>query len=274
MAIFILSEHSTFAVVDFRNREVPTNVHSIVALMPSISESIIEMGAADKLIGTPEYTNIPLNIKKKIKVIGPFNRLSTETIVLLHPDVVIASLDGNDKRVIEKLEEFKIPVVLIDTHSLKNIVRSHEIIANLIGTPEHIKLRSLQKLVETKSLPTVAPKSVFIQIGWLPLVTVSSQTFIHDIVNMAGGANVFADARAAYPKINFEEVIEKNPEVILICPMSDGDPNIKKSITRWKAFSRIKAVQNKKIFVLKTDLLTKPGFKLIQAKEEIQRLLQ
>ena len=118
-------------MVDFRNREVPTNVHSIVALMPSISESIIEMGAADKLIGTPEYTNIPLNIKKKIKVIGPFNRLSTETIVLLHPDVVIASLDGNDKRVIEKLEEFKIPVVLIDTHSLKNIVRSHEIIANL-----------------------------------------------------------------------------------------------------------------------------------------------
>ncbi len=268
--LFLLTT-SSFASLDFANNPIPKNVNRIVSLMPSITESISEMGDLSKVVGTTDFTNVPSDQLKKIKNIGAFNRIAIETVIELKPDVVIANTDGNDVKTIDRIKSFHIPVVLIDTHSLKNIIRSHEIIAEMLNKQSQDNVQKLKTLLLHPQ--NKISKTIFIQVGFKPLVTVSAKSYINDLLLLVGMKNIFRDAINSYPTISSEEVISRNPDIILILPMSEHDKNTELSIQHWNQFNSISAVKNKKVFVVKTDLLTKPSFNLIEAHEFLKGLL-
>lgn len=261
-----------FALTDFDGNEVPKNSKRIAALTPAVAESIYEMDSVEKLIATTEYTNIPKEKLSRITNIGAFNRINIEKLVSIKPDLVIASRDGNDRKTIEKIKAFNIPVILLDSHTLKDIIRSHQIIAESINQTNHPKLQKLATL--TQCLPPKELVKVFIQVGLKPLVTVSKNTFVNDLISISGGLNIFHDAKVSYPKVSSESVIERNPDIILILPMSEHDPAISQSMNHWRQFKQINAVKNSKIFTLQTDSLTKPGFQLVDTYETLKRVFQ
>ncbi len=259
------------------------NYSRIAALMPSIAEAIVDLGAAGKLAAVPQYSRIPVTYKKKIAGLGPYNRLSTEAIYAIHPDLVLASMDGNNSATVLQLKKMGLPILLLNTQSVEQILRSIRIIARVIGQEQNPKLKELAEMLSAnradkssgkmnKSVSKKIP-AVFIQVGWDPVVSVSGSSFIDELVRLAGGKNIFADSPMKYPRPNTEEVLSRNPDVILICPMTDDASDAKKAVAFWKRFPKITAVQHDRIHVIPADWLTKPSFTLIQGMRELKRLL-
>ncbi|MBI2605761.1 MAG: glycerol-3-phosphate acyltransferase [Deltaproteobacteria bacterium] len=272
-------------LADFRGMPVEPgkNYSRIAALMPSIAEAIVELGAADRLAAAPQYSRIPVAYKTKIAGLGPYNRLSTEAIYAIHPDLVLASMDGNNAATVIQLEKMGLKIFLLNTQSVEQIVRSMRIIGRVIGQEKNQKLNELAEILsansddkssgKTNKSVTKKPPRVFIQVGWDPVVSVSGSSFIDELVRRAGGQNIFADSPMKYPLPNTEEVLSRNPDVILICPMADDASDARKAVAFWKRFPKITAVQRDRIHVIPTDWLTKPGFTLIQGMRELRRLL-
>ncbi len=92
------------------------------------------------------------------------------------------------------------------------------------------------------------------------------------MIEYMGATNIYADASNHYPRPNLEDIIHRNPDIIIICPMSNDDKSVKQAIQSWNRFKKLKAVQNKQIHTVTLDWLTKPTFTLehgIQALEKI-----
>lgn len=267
-----LVSKNVIALTDFDGTNIPKHSTKIAALTPSIAESIYELDSSEKLVAITDFTSIPNTVSDKIANIGPFNRINIEKLVSLKPDLAIASRDGNDRETVEKIKLFKIPIVLVDSHTLKDVIRSQKIIAETVDKSEHYKLKNLESLLQVTRPKKL--KKVFIQVGFKPLVTVSNKSFVSELITLAGGNNIFNDSKISYPTVSTESVIERNPDYILILPMSDNDPAITKSITHWNQFKNITAVKHSKIFTLKTDSLTKPGLRLVSTYETIKKVFQ
>ena len=263
-------------LLDFRDKPVPTAAKApkrIVALMPSIGEAVIELGEGTHLVGVPDYTRLPPALKS-VANLGPYNRISVEGVYSLHPDVVLASMDGNEAALVEKLEQLKVRVVTINTQSIEQIARAMEIVAAAVGHPGDKKVQEFRKMLITgKPRKPSSPKTVFVQIGWDPLVTVSHNTFIDELVRRAGGHNIFETELIKYPRPSPEEVIARNPDVIVICKLTDEGDEISRATDFWTRFTNLKAVKSGQIKLVPVDWLTKPGFGLIKGVRELERIL-
>jgi iron complex transport system substrate-binding protein len=258
---------------DFRGRVLSTASppQRIAALMPALAEMVVDLGAGARLIAAPEYATLPKAVDEAVTRVGPYNRISAEAVYALKPDLVLASMDGNEASVVEQLEKLGARVVTVNTLSLAEILRSAEIVATAVGEPRH---RSLSKLREAFTHPrrkAQAPR-VFVQVGWEPLVTVSRKTFVGELVELAGGENVFADAPSGYPRPNPEEVLARDPDVLIICKKTTDD-EAERARKFWVRFGRMKAVKNGRVVIVKGDWITKPGLGLLHGLRELKRLL-
>ena len=101
----------------------------------------------------------------------------------------------------------------------------------------------------------------------------SDAAFFLGLVRLAGGHNVFGDAAAKYPRPNPEEVIARDPEVIVICRLTDTGEEADAARKFWQRFTKLKAVKAGRLHVVPGDWLTKPGFALGRGIEELRRIL-
>lgn len=272
----VRAESKALSMSDFRGKKIEAAAapKRIAALMPSIAETVIDLGAGSRLVAAPEYTRLPAQLGH-VKLIGPYNRLSAEAVYSTRPDLVLASMDGNDAAVVEQLEKLGLRVVTINTQSLGDIHRSMQLIATAIGVRENENLRKM-KAAFSEATPARSGKRqarVFVQVGWEPLVTISRNTFIDELVRLAGGETIFADAAMKYPRPNPEEVIAKNPDVIVICKLTDDGDEAGRAREFWSRFKNINAVRSGKLYIVPGDWLTKPGFALIRGVNELKRIL-
>jgi ABC-type Fe3+-hydroxamate transport system substrate-binding protein len=258
-------------VKDFRGHEVATSAKPkrIVALMPSIAEMLVELGAGGALVGAPDYARLPAPLEKKVIKLGPYNRVSAEAVYALHPDLVIASMDGNDATAVIQMEKLGLKTLSLNTQSLDDIMRSAELMAIALGQPHHPRVGELRKtLTQGTGRPT--GHRVFVQVGWDPIVTVAQKTFIDELITRAGGENVFHDAAMKYPKPNPEEVISRNPDTIVICQLTEDGEEARRAKEYWMRFKRLAAVQQGRVQVFPVDHLTKPGFELIRGYNDLR----
>ena len=266
-------------IQDFRGRTLrldPTP-QRIVALMPALAEAIIDLGAGSRLIGAPEYTTIPQVLQKRIQILGPYTRLSAELIYSLKPDAVIASMDGNDQAVVKQLDSLGVKTIVVNTTSLKEILSTLEILTQLTA----MKGKQSALIQDLKNEMNKKPKKfkddrapqVFVQIGWDPLISISDQTFIGEMISKIGGINLFSKSTDKYPRINPEEVIARKPDVIILCRLTPVGHEVEKAIAFWKQFPQIPAVASGRIHIMPMNWLTKPGFSLIKGFQELRRIL-
>lgn len=268
----------TRGLKDFRGKGVEQAIEPkrITALMPSLAEIVVELGAGEKLVGVSDYTKLPESLAAKAPKLGPYNNISAEAVYSTHPDLVLASMDGNDAKLVGILEKLGLKVVTVNTQSLSDIVRSIDVIGAAIGRAAHPKIKSFKAEVtaeKASKFPNQKRKRVFVQIGWEPLVSVSKATFIDDLVNLAGGKNVFESAAMKYPRPNPEEVIAADPDVIVICKLTETGDETERARAFWLRFTNMKAARNNKIAVIPGDWLTKPGFSLLSGLRELKRVL-
>ncbi len=248
----------------------------IISMAPSCTEILFAIGAGDRVVGVTDFCDYPPEVEEKkdegkIKSIGGYSTPSFEKIVDLEPDLVVGAY-GNPDDVIYRLVEFGYPVY---AQHPKNI---EEILAHIKVTGAITKCDEASSLVnelrerlddiedQTDSLEEEQRPRVFYNIG--TFFTAGDETFINEIIEIAGGTNIAAD-KSGYFIMNLEELIDKNPQVI-ICDSGMG--SISTAYEEIMSDERLKeaevdAVINNRVYVIDGDITSRAGPRVVDAVE-------
>lgn len=192
----------------------------IVSLIPSITEILFAIGAGDRVVGCTIYcTQPPEGVATKVRVGGEKNP-KLELIRDLGADLVIANVEENVREHVETLRAWGIPVHVTYPRTVADGIRLvGELGALLEAGPRarelEAELRARHDLVRAAAAGR-RPRRVFCPIWRRPYMTINRDTYIHDMLAVAGGENVFADRTKRYPEITLDEVATSAAEVILL----------------------------------------------------------
>lgn len=242
----------------------------VVSLAPANTEIIYALGGEEKLVGVTTYCDYPEEAKKKEKV-GDFANPNVEKIISLKPQVVLAT-GGVQKGVVEKLTEFKIKVFVVDPKNFDGLFSDIQKIGKIIGKKGKAEklvddLKARVEEVKKKAHGLPKPK-VFFEIYSQPLMTAGKNTFINDMIEIAGGINIGAQAGVGYPQFSVEQLIKENPDVYLA---AKGSMNSPEDLRKRPGYTGLKAVKEGKVFVLDDNLVTRPGPRLIEGLIDVAK---
>ena len=237
-------------------REQP---EKIVSLAPSITESLYQLGVEEELIAVTSYCNYPPQAKTK-EIIGTIINPNIEKIYSLSPDLVLANNGINRSQTIEKLKSLGLKVVALDEcNTFDDITKSFIQLGKLTGREE--EARAIIKKVEaevksiTQKLKALSPVRVFWEVGARPLVSVGPQSFANEFIRYSGSINIFADTSGSHPRVSREEVLKRNPEVIMLVAMGDVKEEEK---IYWQKFKDLDAVKFNRIYIINADKVCRP----------------
>jgi iron complex transport system substrate-binding protein len=272
-----LAETETRVVTDQTGRDilVPVNPVRVIALAPSVTEIVFALKREDILAGVTRFSNYP-EAAAELPSVGSYVHLDVERIVSLSPDLCIAIKDGNPLQVVQRIEAMGIPVFAIYPMDIEAVIRSIKDIGVLLNAEEAADRivrdmeRRLDRVDRMVSMVSKKP-SVFFQIGISPIVSAGSGTFIHELIERAGGKNAAAN-HTGYPRFSKEEVLFLAPEVMILTSMErqkvfDG------VMKEWREWQDLPAVRDDRIHMVNSDLYDRPSPRLIDGLEELVELL-
>ena len=222
---------------------VPDHPHRVICLMPTVTDTAFALGAGDDVVAISDYTKYPAAALKKPSV-GDLINPSIETILSLHPDLVIGSQPKGPMQVTEQLERAGIPIFLVSPHGIAGIFHSIETIGTALNrTPQaEALIESLQQRVDavrarTKSLP--APR-VFMPIWYDPITTIGRNAFITEMFAAAGRRSVTDDLSMEWPQISMEVVLERAPDALLLVRGGKTTLQVLQDRPGWSSMTAIK----------------------------------
>jgi len=254
---------------------IPSPPQRIIPLVPSLTEVLFSLGLDKRMVGVTDFSTYPPVARTKPKI-GSFFNLNLEKIISLHPDLIVASMEGKQEKIIASLKKFHIPIYRVNPRSLNEIYRSISNLGEITGTLPQAQqvILSMKKqvgLVERR-VSRLPKKRVFYQVGVNPIVTVNGGTFAADLIRRAGGILVTEKNPILYPRYSIERVIADNPQVIIISSMSPKT-NYRRFAGTWKKWRSIEAVRLKQVYVIEADLVDRPSPRIVIGLEKIARLL-
>lgn len=269
---------TSYKVKDDRGVEVEFNAvpKTIVSLQPSNTEILFALGVGDKIVGVTEFDNYPEEAQK-IERVSTSTTFNSERILALKPDVVIAYTTGGDEEnlnALKGLEDAGIKVFAIQSaKSFDDVYGDIEQVATVMGIEdkgkklnEDIKVKIADVQAKVKDMKE--PKNIYLEISPKPdIYTAGSGTFQQEILNAANVNNVFADLES-WAKVSEEDIITKNPDVILT---TVDMKNTTEEILSRDGWNSITAIQNKAVYYIDTDISSRPGPRIGEAVELIAK---
>ena len=258
-----------------RTLVVPENPTRVIALAPSITEIIYDLGQEKRLVGVTQYSTYPSEAELLPRV-GSYVRLDIEKIVALKPDLCLATKDGNPKHIVDKIVSLGIPIYVINPQNLQQIMDTITRLGSLLHAEQtaaalvsDMEKRIGQVQARVKNMPD-RPR-VFFQIDAEPLFSAGTDTFIHELIELAGGINTTA-GEVSYPRYSWEDIIVLQPEIVLISSMAGGlAPEY--LLNSWKKWNLLSAVKNDQVFVVDAELFDRPTPRLINGLEVIAAII-
>ena len=249
----------------------------IVPLEPSLAELIIRLGVPEsEIAGVTAYTDYPASLKKKPSV-GSYAKPNLEAIIALKPELVLASRDGTPKETVTRLRQLGISVVTVATETLAGLRESYPLVGAAVGRADSAVSAlaefdaALAKLRErAKSRASVR---VFLQVGEDPLVAAAGKTFLNEGLGVIGVTNIYPDPSLTYPRVSVEDVLQKNPEVIVLIGMGDDVASFARAEKRWRSFPKLAAARRNRIVLLRSDALVRPGPRFPVGLVELERAI-
>ncbi|MGI6739286.1 MAG: ABC transporter substrate-binding protein [Christensenellales bacterium] len=267
-------------LTDFEGREVTLSkpAERIIALMPGDCEILYALGAGDKLIGRGKYCNYPEEVLK-VEEVESGGELNLEQLIGLKPDLIIATKMAHTEENMEALEKAGIPSLVTDAQNIEGVYKAIELIGAACGKNEEAAkliddmkagFEEVVKKVDGRSGGTVYFEVTPLQYG---LWASGGGSFMDEIGNMLGLENIFA-SEGAWAQVSEEQVIAKNPDVIVTTTMYFGDgPTPVEEILSRKGWENIKAIENENIYNADNDAITRPGPRLVDAINDFYNFL-
>jgi iron complex transport system substrate-binding protein len=247
----------------------------IVALAPSLTEIIYFLGLGDRVVGVTKFSYFPPEAAHKPRV-GTYIDLNVEKVISLSPDLVIGTADGNQPGVVDLLEQAGIAVFIVNPRNIRQAIDTVATVGRLCGVPKRANTLSTQlaQRVDRIINKTKSKRKplVFLQINLRPIMTVNKDTFLHDLIQLAGGNNMTKEETITYPRISLEEVIRKKPEVIIISSMERGG-RFEAARLEWMKWRSIPAVKNGRVHLIDSDLIDRPSPRIVEGLEAMARFI-
>jgi iron complex transport system substrate-binding protein len=251
----------------------------IVSLAPSATEILFAIGAGKQVVGRDSFSNYPVEVSALADVGGSMGSYSYETITSLNPDLVIAA-EINTPEQVKALEDLGLNVYYVaNPTSLEELYLILETAGTLTGNEKTASalvtsLKTRVEAVVTKTNSLTNRPVVFYELdGSEPAKpwTAGPGTFIDLLIEMAGGTNVGQVLAGSWAQISAEELLVQNPEIILLGDAAYGITA--EQVAARAGWENLKAVQEGRIYAFNDDLVSRPGPRLVDALEELSKLL-
>jgi iron complex transport system substrate-binding protein len=247
----------------------------IVSTGPSITELLFALGLGPKVVGTTQYCNYPPEAKK-IRRIGTWMTYNMEAILETRPDLVIVQKTGIHDDA--KFKAMSLRTLLVQLDSIQAILDSIQAIGAATGT----QTRAAQLVGDIRrELDTVRKRvagrpavRVMFVVGRAPgalegIIAVGKRSYLSEVMEIAGGRNIFEDSIVGYPKVGMEEILSRNPEVIIDMgehadASSLTDAQRQKEIAMWRKYPSLAAAKNNRTHIVSSDLYVHPGPRVIE----------
>ena len=234
-----------------RSVALPDQVHRVVSLSPSLTNTVYALGAAGDLVGITDYTVYPPEAARQKPSVGNVVNPSLERIVALHPDLVLALPDFNGAESIGGLQRLGIPVFLFSTGDIPNIYRSIENVGRLMGRERQAAaliadLRAREAKVRAQSAGKERPW-VLLVLSIDPLITAGRNAFITQMISAAGARSVTDDIRQDWLQMNVEAILPRKPDYILLMK---GGPVSLKDMQRSAGWNSLEAVKRGRVIIV------------------------
>ena len=264
------------SVVDDLRRmvDLPHPAERIVSLAPSITECLFALGAADQVKGVTDFCNYPPEAGLKPHVGGMINP-SIEAVVGLEPDLIVLSMEGNIREDFRRLTSFGTPVFVSNPRTLEGIYRSLRALGTLPGKEAIARhfvagLTSMENAIRSAA-EGKPPVRVLLFVSVQPLMCAGSNTFIDELLRVAGGTNLVSRAHGTYPQYSRENVITDDPEVIIV--MSDILARGATLTALFPEWGSVDAVRKGRVFRIDADIVSRPGPRALDALEKLFHIL-
>jgi iron complex transport system substrate-binding protein len=253
----------------------------IVSVAPAITEILFALGAGDQVVGVTTYCKYPEAARAKPKI-GGFTTPNVEAILALRPDQVVMTKTRPD--VAQKLRQTGIDVLEVQPDTLSGIYESIQSISRQLGVPARGQtlIESIREELQGAAVKPGAgtkPRVLFI-VGRTPgtvldLSVAGRGTYLNELIGLAGGENVFADASVPYPQVSMEEVIRRNPDVIIDMGHNEMLTEAQKENVKqlWRKYAFLAAVKNNNVFPISADYFVTPGPRVVQAVRDIRKMI-
>lgn len=262
-------------VTDFQNRSVtvPKRPERVVSIGPSITEFLFALGAGPRVVGVDDFSDEPAAANQLEKV-GSI-KVNFEKVVSLKPDLVL-SVKFSDGT-IEKLASAGLLVLVVDPQSAGDVARTAILLGRAVGSDGETMARDIQKRVDdvrSKTSSATTKPRVYHEIDAsdpTKIFTVGPGSYIHDLIEIAGGVNIAARATSAYPQLSAEEILRSDPEIIVLAA---ADYSAKpEQVAARAGWSQLSAVKNKRIVSIAPNLINRPGPRVGEAAEAYAKLV-
>lgn len=254
-------EPTVTVIVDDMNRDISVikNPQRIVSLAPSTTEILFALGVLDRVVGVTDVCLFPPEAQD-IEQVGMFYQPSVETIVSMKPDIVFAA--SLHKEPVEQLDALGVPVIVLDPQTLADILANIEMVGKAVGADAAAatviaEIQSIFSEVNAKvaTLSIENRPVVFWEVWSDPIWTAGKATFIHELIEMAGGVNMAEDVAGTYVEYSFEMLLAKDPQVIFY---GHAVETVEEYLSRpnWGSVS---AVKSGRVYLVDQDIVQQPG---------------
>lgn len=257
-----------------RNVTVAKRPVRIVSLAPSNTELLYALDLGDRVAGVDQFSNYPAAAQAKPKI-GSYSATNLEQVIALDPDLILASgITRPD--VLNALAGRGLATVVLNPTDLAGVLANVTLLGQLtdVGANATVLRGTLETRIATVAErvkgATTKPRA-FVELDPTQFFSIGPKSFVDDLIARAGGTNIAADTGTPYPQLSQEQIIAKDPEVILLGDGSQGvTPESVKGRAGWAGIS---AVKSGRIVVLDEDVFFRPGPRSVDALEQLLRYL-
>jgi ABC-type Fe3+-hydroxamate transport system substrate-binding protein len=242
----------------------------IVSLNPATTEILFAIGAGNRLVGRTTYDMWPV-AARAVPDLGPGLRPNVEAVLAAHPDLVILYASDDNRDAARRLRAAGVPTAAYRVDRIADFERVTRALGVLVGdtTAARTTVDSVRATLDRvrRATATVPHQTVFWPLYDQPLLAVGSGSYLNELIDIAGGRNVYGFMKEPSPRITFEDLMRRDPDVVLTSPESRprylADP-------RWQA---LRALRDGHLLAVDTMLVLRPGPRLGEAARSMALLL-
>ncbi|MBU4345829.1 MAG: cobalamin-binding protein [Candidatus Omnitrophica bacterium] len=248
-----------------------------ISLAPSTTEILFSLGLDKEIIGVSSFCNYPLKAQEKEKI-GSFSQPNIEKILSLKPDIIFCT--GLEQTpAVGKLRQLDLKVYVSNPSNMEELFTSIKEMAALTDKEKEaevlvytMKLKIEKIYSKVKLIPQQNRPTVFVEYWNKPLMTAGRDSFIDDLITLAGGVNIAYDTPRPYSYFSPEVVIRRNPTCIILAYMVNE--KAAQAIRERLGWRNISAIKHNRVYTdINPDLLLRPGPRVVEGLAEMYKRL-
>lgn len=245
----------------------------VVSLAPSLTELVFVLGFGSNLVGRSSACDYPPGVRL-LPVVGGFGRPNGEMLESLRPDLVLAT-DMEKPGVLGRLKEMGVQTLLLPCESWDQLMQAGLAISEafdqrVVGEKFVRNMTARRNDLEKRVVHFYHGKPrplVYVEVWGDPLTTAGGESFLNDLIQLAGGTNIAADLRPEYVHVSAEWIIGQDPDVILLAYMLSNASSAE-SVVKRPGWDKMRAAQQNAICAnIQPDLLLRPGPRMLEGAE-------